>query len=145
MKKNFEVKKNPNYMNQSDDIQITCLYRLAERNFTEETDRKKMRSFLEKIIKKNKQLESENSLLKEKIKEQNEVINAQKKKLINCDFIVKTFIKKLLRKVKNFLLEQEIKMELIEQKKFLYSMKIMLIIMIIILMKVKGQIIVFKI
>ena len=132
-------------MNQSDDIQITYLYRLAERNFAEETDRKKMREFLEKIIKKNKQLESENSLLKEKIKEQNEVINAQKKKLINCDFIVKTFIKKLLRKVKNFLLEQEIKMELIEQKKFLYSMKIMLIIMIIILMKVKGQIIVFKI
>ena len=52
MKKNFEAKKNPNYMNQSDDIQITCLYRLAERNFAEETDRKKMRAFLEKIIKK---------------------------------------------------------------------------------------------
>ena len=82
MKKNLEAKKNPNYMNQSDDIQITCLYRLAERNFAEETDRKKMRAFLEKIIKKNKQLESENSLLKEKIKEQNEVINAQKKKLV---------------------------------------------------------------
>ena len=94
MKKNFEGKKNPNYMNQSDDIQITCLYRLAERNFAEETDRKKMRAFLEKIIKKNKQLESENSLLKEKIKEQDEIIKVQKQKLINCDFIVKTCIKK---------------------------------------------------
>ena len=102
MKKNLEAKKNPNYMNQSDDIQITCLYRLAERNFAEETDRKKMRAFLEKIIKKNKQLESENSLLKEKIKEQNEVINAQKKKLINCDFIVKNFIKKTIMESQEF-------------------------------------------
>ena len=102
MKKNLEAKKNPNYMNQSDDIQITCLYRLAERNFAEETDRKKMRAFLEKIIKKNKQLESENNLLKEKIKEQNEVINAQKKKLINCDFIVKTFIKKTIKESQEF-------------------------------------------
>ena len=51
---------------------------------------------MEKIIKKNKQLEEENSILKEKIQEQNEVINVQKQKLSNCDFIVKTCIKKTI-------------------------------------------------
>ena len=65
MKKNVEANQNPNYFNQSYDIQIPSLYRLAERNFLEETDGKKMRAFLEKIIKDNKHLEYENSLLKE--------------------------------------------------------------------------------
>ena len=102
MKKNVEANQNPNYFNQSYDIQIPSLYRLAERNFLEETDGKKMRAFLEKIIKDNKHLEYENSLLKEIIQEKEEIINAQKQKLINYDFIVKTCIKNTIMESQKF-------------------------------------------
>ena len=92
----IQIRKNPNSINQSSDIKIPSLSGLAETNLAEETERKKIGAFLEKIIKKNKQLEEENSILKEKIQEQNEVINVQKQKLSNCDFIVKTCIKKTI-------------------------------------------------
>ena len=96
MNNNIEANQNPNSIIQSDNIQIQSLNRLAERNIAEEIERKKIGTILEKIIKRNKQLEDENSLLKEKIKEQDEIIKVQKQKLINCDFIVKTCIKKTI-------------------------------------------------
>ena len=96
MNNNIDINQNPNSINQSSDIKIPSLSGLAETNLAEETERKKIGAFLEKIIKKNKQLEEENSILKEKIQEQNEVINVQKQKLSNCDFIVKTCIKKTI-------------------------------------------------
>ncbi len=83
-------------------MQIPSLYKLAEKNFLEETDGKKMRAFLEKIIKDNKHLEYENSLLKETIQEKEEIINAQKQKLINYDFIVKTCIKSTIMESQKF-------------------------------------------
>ena len=102
MKSIVEANQNPNYINQSYNLQIPSLYRLAERNFLEETDGKKMRAFLEKIIKDNKHLEYENSLLKEIIQEKEEIINAQKQKLINYDFIVKTCIKNTIMESQKF-------------------------------------------
>ena len=55
-----------------------------------------------KYNKKNKQLKEEKSILKEKILEQKEVINALKQKLINCDFIIKTCLKKTIMESKEF-------------------------------------------
>ena len=102
MNNNIEANQNPNSIIQSDNIQIQSLNRLAERNIAEEIERKKIGTILEKIIKRNKQLEDENSLLKEKIKEQDEIIKVQKQKLINCDFIVKTCIKKTIMESQEF-------------------------------------------
>ena len=102
MNNNIEENQNPNSIIQRDNIQIQSLNRLAERNIAEEIERKKIGTILEKIIKRNKQLEDENSLLKEKIKEQDEIIKVQKQKLINCDFIVKTCIKKTIMESQEF-------------------------------------------
>ena len=102
MNNNIEANQNPNSIIQRDNIQIQSLNRLAERNIAEEIERKKIGTILEKIIKRNKQLEDENSLLKEKIKEQDEIIKVQKQKLINCDFIVKTCIKKTIMESQEF-------------------------------------------
>ena len=102
MKNIVEANKNPNYINQSYTLQIPSLYRLAERNLAEETERKKIETFLLKTMKKNKELEEENSALKEKIQEQNEIINAQKKKLVTYDFIVKECTRKIIMESKEF-------------------------------------------
>ena len=102
MKSIVEAYQNPNYINQSYNLQIPSLYRLAERNLAEETERKKIETFLLKTMKKNKELEQENSALKEKIQEQNEIINAQKKKLVTYDFIVKECTRKIIMESKEF-------------------------------------------
>ena len=102
MKSIVEANKNPNYINKSYNLQIPSLYRLAERNLAEETERKKIETFLLKTMKKNKELEEENSALKEKIQEQNEIINAQKKKLVTYDFIVKECTRKIIMESKEF-------------------------------------------
>ena len=46
MKSIVEANQNPNYINQSYNLQIPSLYRLAERNLAEETERKKIETFL---------------------------------------------------------------------------------------------------
>ena len=102
MKSIVEANQNQNYINQSYNLQIPNLYRLAERNLAEETERKKIETFLLKTMKKNKELEEENSSLKEKIQEQNEIINAQKKKLVTYDFIVKECTRKIIMESKEF-------------------------------------------
>ena len=102
MKSIVEAYQNPNYINQSYNLQIPSLYRLAERNLAEETERKKIETFLLKTMKKNKELEEENSALKEKIQEQNEIINAQKKKLVTYHFIVKECTRKIIMESKEF-------------------------------------------
>ena len=52
MKNNAETNQNQYFINQRDDIQLTSLSRISERNFSEEAGRKKMLALLENIIKK---------------------------------------------------------------------------------------------
>ena len=97
-KNNIEVNKSPNALNQSNDFQIPSLYKITERNLREETERKKMEALLSKLLKKLEKLGEEKLILKNELYEKNrkieeleEEVKAKDKKLVTCQFIIKTY------------------------------------------------------